>query len=358
MTPRVGAVAARAAVALLAVAVALVAAEIILRVTGLAAPGGVATVTEREFRRVPGVYAPRQNVVSRDNPALPHQVTIDSLGYRGSDFPRHRPDGELRVLFTGDSFTYGSFVDDSVTVPALVEAALRRDCGNVRVVNAGLGGSTITDQARLVGRALALEPDMVVVMFSENDVTDLRQEPMWERLAANRQRKSRFPASLVYGALRRTALWNIALRSKARWEISRSEPAAAEGAKAEDAADAPDIPRLRAHYVEALAALRDSLGRRPLPLVFAAIPTHLTLSGTRTDEQIRWVLGVADSLGLPRADILTAMEKSGRGSAELYLLPHDGHTSPAGNHIAAAAIADVLRSQPVLLTVCPSPGGS
>src|SRR5439155_175083 len=78
-------------------------------------------------------------------------------------------------------------------------------------VNAGLGGATITDEVELVQRALPLTPDLVVVVFSENDVTDLGQTPMWTLLAANRRAKSRFPLSLVYPVLRHTALWNLGL---------------------------------------------------------------------------------------------------------------------------------------------------
>lgn len=334
---------------LLAGALALALAEVVLRLSGLASPGGVATVNQRDFVRIPGVYSPGQHVRSRDNPALPHMVTIDSLGYRGANIAREKPAGEIRVLFTGDSFTYGSFVDDSATVPALLEAALRSSCPRVRVINAGLGGSTLPDQARLISRALPLSPDLVVVMFSENDVTDLRQTPMWDRLAANRARKSQFPASLFYATARHTALWNVLLRAKARWDASRMSPGEAE-------AVAPsDTPARRQEYVAALSALQDSLQSRSLSLVFAAIPTHLTVSGTQPDEQIRWALHAADSLHLPTADILSAMRAAGTGSAALYLLPHDGHTSPAGNRIAATTIANTVLGVQQFVGLCSTP---
>ena len=58
----------------------------------------------------------------------------------------------------------------------------------MRVINAGLGGSTIPDQARLIERSVVLAPDLVVVVFSENDLTDLTGPTMWELLAENRRR--------------------------------------------------------------------------------------------------------------------------------------------------------------------------
>jgi lysophospholipase L1-like esterase len=334
------------ALAMGVVVLALVLAEALLRVTGLAYPGGVSTMTDAQFRRLPGMYAPNQRVLSRDVPALPHRVTIDSLGYRGAAVARVKPPGEWRVLFTGDSFTYGSYVDDSVTVPAILQSILERRCHGIRVINAGLGGSTITDQARIVARGVELAPDVVVVMFSENDVTDLGATPMWDRLAANREKKSRFPSSVVYGVLRHTALWNLVLRARLRF----SDRAAASGSSA--AATGPVVEAgLRARYAATLSTLRDTLAAQGIRLVFAVMPTHLTVNGAQSDAQYSWAIRLADSLALPHANILDDMRADRRGS-RLYLLPYDGHASPAGNLIASAAIARVLADAPYAAPWC------
>src|SRR6266853_4879445 len=92
--------------------------EIVLRVLGLAPVDGVATVTESEYARLPGIFAPDQTLIDRHRPALPFRVTIDSLGYRGANFLPHKPTGETRVVLAGDSFTYGEYVDDDQTLPA------------------------------------------------------------------------------------------------------------------------------------------------------------------------------------------------------------------------------------------------
>src|SRR5262245_64737304 len=89
---------------------ALVLAEVLLRAFHLASTNGVFTVTEEEFRRVPGMYGPGQDLIEDHLRALPHHVTIDSLGFRGADFPREKPANEVRVLFLGDSFVYGDLV--------------------------------------------------------------------------------------------------------------------------------------------------------------------------------------------------------------------------------------------------------
>ena len=136
------------ALVLTASGVALVVAEVALRLTG-AAPnrGGVFTVTSAEFEQVPGIFGRNQETVVNKIPQIRYGVRIDSLGYRGQDFPRSKPVGEFRILYVGDSFVFGDFVDDEETLPAQAERALR--CSRaVLIINAGVGGSTITSTRR------------------------------------------------------------------------------------------------------------------------------------------------------------------------------------------------------------------
>src|SRR5213594_1062766 len=107
--------------------------ELVLRIFVLAPVNGVATVTERQYQRVPGLFAPNQRLIDRRQRALPHEVSIDSLGYRGPDIARQKMPGEVRVLLVGDSFIYGDFVNDVQTLPAQLERRLRSSCGDVRV---------------------------------------------------------------------------------------------------------------------------------------------------------------------------------------------------------------------------------
>jgi hypothetical protein len=78
----------------------------------------VSTVTEKEFSSVPGILSPGQRVIDRRDPRLPHRVTTNSLGYRGREVAARKQPGELRILFAGDSFVYGDFVNDDQTLCA------------------------------------------------------------------------------------------------------------------------------------------------------------------------------------------------------------------------------------------------
>lgn len=313
-------------------------AELVLRISGLAPTGGLATVTQAEFDRVPGLFSPGQRLVDRVVPSLPYPVTIDSLGYRGTpDFPRTKPQGEVRVLMLGDSFTFGYLVPDDSTLPALVQAALQSRCTDpIRVINAGVGGTTIVAASRLAQRALPLGIDLAILTFTENDVGDLAQ-PIWYQLEANRTAKSRFPLSLVYPVARQTALWNLLLKVRATW-AARHAPRIAPQSGGESRSDSLTAA-LRAGYADSLSALRDTLRRHGTPLLFVAFPSHLTVYGKASGEQVTWVTSLARDLGIPTSDLTASLRADGRGEEALYLLPVDGHPSVAGYALTAPVIA-------------------
>ncbi len=269
----------------LGVVVALALAEVGLRLLGLAPPDGVATVTEAQFQSIPGILLPDQDLVDRRDRRLPHHVTTNALGYRGPGFPLVKRPGEFRILFTGDSFAYGDFVNDDQTLPAQLEQRLNGRCGTVRVVNAGLDDATIVDEAKMIERGLRVSPDLVVLLFSENDVDDLNRPATWDRLAENRRDKSRFPLSVFYPLLRHTALWNFALQVRATSQ-ARAHPVRIDWTAA-GRADST-TPRLRNAYRRALAALRNTLAARGIPLVLAVFPSHHAVTQDSVRGQVTW----------------------------------------------------------------------
>jgi hypothetical protein len=322
----------------LGLAAGLLVAEVVLRVFHLAPSNAVSTVTTAQFEAIPGIWAPGQDLVDRRNAHLPYHVTTDSLGYRGAAFPLRKEPGAFRVLLTGDSFAFGDFVDDDATLPAQLERDLAPRCAGVRVINAGLDAATIVDEAPMVERGLAVQPDLVVVLFSENDISDLGRQSTWEALASNRAAKSRFPLSVLYPVLRRSALWNFALDRRAALALKFHRVPVDWTARGDDRATA----RLRAIYRDALRGLRDRLALRHVPLVVLAYPSHLALMHPDLRGQVGWLTGMADSARIPVIDLTAPLMASGEPMTRLYLLPYDGHPSALGYGISASYIADQL----------------
>ena len=78
-------------------------------------------------------------------------------------------DGERVVLCLGDSLTEGYGVEDEHAYPSVLERRLRAKGQQVRVINAGINGST---SASAVGRLrwqLKAKPDVMVLALGGND---------------------------------------------------------------------------------------------------------------------------------------------------------------------------------------------
>lgn len=73
------------------------------------------------------------------------------------------------VVFLGDSLTAGYGLPEDEAYPALVEAKLREEGFDVRVVNAGVSGDTTAGGLSRVDWILSQQPDVVAVGLGGND---------------------------------------------------------------------------------------------------------------------------------------------------------------------------------------------
>lgn len=310
------------------------------RFFGLAPSTGVFTVTNMDFERIPGIFTPNQQLVDMRKPRLPHEVDINSLGYRNADFPSRKPDDEFRILMVGDSFTYGDFVDNDETLPAQLESALLSNCGGFRVINAGVGGTTIVTHAIMSQRALPLEPDLVILVFSENDIDDLA-DPLWHSLAKNRQRKSHPPLSIVYPIIRNSALWNFSQELRAKLHAS-AKAVVPTGTAGNNNHSKPK--KLRQEYIKALVELHEFLKAKGIPFVFVVYPTYMTASNDDQRELFQWIVQTAMNKDITTISLLPPLQDSAP-VIESYLLPYDGHPSARGHTLAAGHLADQLQQK-------------
>jgi lysophospholipase L1-like esterase len=101
--------------------------------------------------------------------AKPFRATTSSQGLRlkyNLTFPKEKQ----RVLILGDSFTYGPYLGDHETYPALLDTKFPER----EVINAGVLGYTIPDEADLfVDRAKYVEPDITILQVLDNDIYGL-----------------------------------------------------------------------------------------------------------------------------------------------------------------------------------------
>ena len=77
--------------------------------------------------------------------------------------------GTLRILMLGDSLTAGYGLVSREALPAKLEAALRGEGLDVRVIDAGVSGDTTTGGLARLEWALADRPHAVIVALGAND---------------------------------------------------------------------------------------------------------------------------------------------------------------------------------------------
>ena len=114
------------------------------------------------------VFEPKERILKKDA----QQWHINSLGYRGKNFPVEKPNDEYRVLIYGGSFVFDIEAKQNEHWPQLVENELRKlGKKKVRVINAGIPGHASFDcLGRLIAEGHLFEPDTIILCVAWNDI--------------------------------------------------------------------------------------------------------------------------------------------------------------------------------------------
>ncbi len=131
---------------------------------------------------------------------------INSQGWKDVEHSFEKPNGILRILFLGDSNTFGLVpLKDLYTrkVEILLNKKTKRP---VEVISMGLAGWG-TDHAleALINEGLRYKPDIVIYQFCGNDITD-NTFPRADLPKNSIQWKKPFQYKIVHGNLRRESL--------------------------------------------------------------------------------------------------------------------------------------------------------
>jgi hypothetical protein len=122
------------------------------------------------------------------SPEFSAEIRVNSLGFRGPEISPVKKPGVRRVLFLGDSFTFGAGLKEHETLPYAVNQELeRRHSGNFEVINGGVYGYQTANELELFTKYGApLNPDIVVILVMTHDMI---QNTDWYELTADGQLK-------------------------------------------------------------------------------------------------------------------------------------------------------------------------
>ena len=277
--------------------------------------------------------------------------TTNSLGFRGGEFPLvetrdgsieaigEKPDGVLRIVFLGDSVTFGEGVHDSDTFVERVGRGLSTRLSRpIEVYNFGVGGHNTSD-ARWVWQRYArhLDPDLVVYTFVLNDA-----EPRLFRLEQTSGQPTRFPRSIEArwtewtsqpeGWWTGSRLARLAWKLQAGWKLDRKTL----GYYRElNASYSPHWHACR-EQLEALQQIEPT----PLVVVFPMLfdlaahpfrPVHLEITEACSQTEI---------IDLWK----TLAGRAGNNTPELWVHPTDTHPNEIAHKFAAGVITQRLET--------------
>jgi lysophospholipase L1-like esterase len=325
--------------------------ETVLRVANLAPTSSLGYPDAETWDRVPGPYEPVQELTDSVRPKLAYQVRINDLGFRGRDFPRAKEPGVLRVLCVGDSYTFGEYVNDDETFPAALERKLR-EAGHsrVEVINAGVNGYTITDEAAFLReKGFDLQPDAVVLGFVLNDLTDLTRKVSSRENQRNAAREMSSSAlSPLKALLRRTATYNLLFLMKAR-AVARMKMSPTQQELPIDHLLHPPFDEvteaLFRNYGAELTSLSQDCQARNIDLTLVLFPFfEQVVRDASAEAQVR-LAGIGADAGVNVVDLLPPFHGIGPTAASLFLMPLDHHPSAAGYEVAAREVSQALMTK-------------
>ena len=130
-------------------------------------------------------------------------VSLNSHGLRDVEIPYAKPPNEKRILLLGDSAAFGWGVTQGETVSDKMEPLLRARTGESwQVINAGVNGyNTEQEEVFLRTEGLKYTPDIVILIYSENDV-----DPAIDPTLVTWRRHWTWPTSLPDAAARLRSL--------------------------------------------------------------------------------------------------------------------------------------------------------
>jgi lysophospholipase L1-like esterase len=273
------------------------------------------------------------------------RIAVNARGLRGPAVPDARTPGRGRVLFLGDSVTFGYGVADTdATFPFRVGHALEATLGpGVEVVNAGVGGYSPWQQLAWFEReGQALAPDALVVGFVLNDVT--------EKLALVRYggkgegwQLARTAHSSLERFLSGSALYTMLREGVAVLRFGRDVRFGATAVETRDVrqlVEDPERPgferawKITLNNLERLFALARE---RNVPALLVVFPYRFQLAApAATAGPQRRLEEFARERGIAHVDLLPSFA----GDESLFL--DASHLSKAGHARAADAIAPAL----------------
>lgn len=325
------------------------------------------------------------------------EYRTNSYGLRDVDFPKEKPTDVKRILFLGDSFTFGTGVSLENTMVKKVEKLLNNSSasGMVQTINAGVGGhSPIDEYLYLKYHGVEFDPDLVIVNLHMNDFVEERaglkhaKKDEKEEIISNYiEKKTWFPRQIDKFLQDNSFSYNIFLRNEEKLvrlksrisAVLRGERPSKYTKGFEDftpgdidtdlfaiTRDIPDsdFQKLFVPVTQRLLVIKKFLNERQIPMIIVIIPNAHQVSENewqsgrqimKLTEKIypRKIFDELDDFAksnniliLDMSPYLISFATSNPGTKLYY--DYDGHFTPLGQEVAADTLAQFIKNSQFL----------
>ncbi len=274
------------------------------------------------------------------------RVVINAKGVRGPEVDYRRTPGTRRVLYLGDSVTFGyRLASYKSSYPYQVESILEQTRRiEVETINAGVGGYSPWQYLRyLESEGVQYEPDLVVVGFVLNDVTEKLNLKRFGGTGVGRQLSQSY-FSLHERLKHNSGIYGTMVRIATRLRLGGDPQAAAtahEQMQVEDLARSPqrdDVRKAWGLTIESLTRIANFCKDKNLPLVIVAFPYTFQFEDPAGLSAPQETLATfARNRGIPCLDLLPLLSEY---AGDHSLSPTDifsdhGHLTTTGGQIVA-----------------------
>jgi lysophospholipase L1-like esterase len=261
-------------------------------------------------------------------------VRVNNYGLRGPHIDRPTP-GRPRVLFVGDSVTFGYGLPEELTYVHLLNGRSIGGSPPIEAVNAAIAGWSARQYRTFLDQYTdALQPDVIVIGVVLNDLVEL--------LNGIRD-------TVDHNALTAINVLTVLSRKLASIKVLKdayvhvADPRGREIRSVRELAEQPDTRAAReamAAHIEELTLAYEAAARRNIGFGLVLFPFDFQLTRPELDAPQRRMRRFADEFGIPVLDLLEPLRTYPPLDVMLDFDPV--HFSAKGNAVIADAIADWL----------------